>query len=411
MEAYRKTQPHMGFVGIYLLLLPFVQVGLSFYVSVQLFIFFMLVSLLNVEDFIKNVGWAATFFVLMMSPSLFYTVDDQLHMVLGVGRQFICFFVLLAVLNRSYLMHVRIDNLEIKIVGLLSFFLFVTAIQYVGLKIGYAFNIPSGFLIANQNTMMGFEKAVELGLHAGIRPSAFYGEPSYLSFVCVSLVFIAYSSFQSNQNLLLVTLLAFAIVILANSLSGVLAIVALFSIRFMSKVKKIESIVALMIYFISVVIVAALFNQSPIMQRMLGIIGFGEGVDVSSNIRIFAPFSLLSEVFLNYPFGLPKEMLIDVINSNYEEGFRGTDNGFFNIFINFGYIGFVIVGVILYKLKNDLLLIVFVLLSSMFNGAFFSYDKIAVIGLSILIAKSLQYKGFVLREYSLKTKPNVIDNV
>ena len=89
-----------------------------------------------------------------------------------------------------------------------------------------------------------------------------------------------------------------------------------------------------------------------------------------------------------------------LIESKFEEGFKGTDNGLLNIFINFGYLGFAIVGIILYKLKTNVLLISFVLLSAMFNGAFFSYDKIAVIGFSVLLASSLSNRAYVFSGYA-----------
>ena len=374
-------------------------------------LFIVLVSCLNFKDFTKNAVIATVLIVLMISPSLFYTVDDQLHMILGVCRQFVCLLVLLAVLSHSNSVKMRIKNPEVKIITVLWFFFLIIAVQYIGLKFGYAVHLPSGLFISNANTVIGYEKAVALGLHSHVRPSVFYGEPSYLSFVCVSLVYIAYSTFRSRNNLLIITLLAFSTIVMAGSLSGVLALFVLLSIRFISSIKMRERIIAVTVVILTVVTFMVLFNQLPITQRILGILGFGDGVDVSSNIRLFAPFLLISEVFSNFPFGLPKEMLDNVIKAEFEKGFKGTDNGFLNIFINFGYLGFIIVGALLYKIRNNTLLAAFILVAAMFNGAFFSYDKIAVIGMSILLARSLKYKSYVLSEFPLKSKPNVIDNV
>jgi hypothetical protein len=60
----------------------------------------------------------------------------------------------------------------------------------------------------------------------------------------------------------------------------------------------------------------------------------------------------------------------------------------FNLFINFGYSGFVIVFLLILLCRRNLLLMSYIFLAAMFNGAFLSVDKIAVIGFVILLARS-----------------------
>ena len=396
MSRYGESRMWLSIIGFYLIFLPFLQLGATYYLSVQMLLFIVLVSCLRLKDFTKNRVLLVVLAVLMITPSFFYTVDDQLHMILGVSRQFLCLAVLLAVLEHSDPVRMRIKNPEIAIITILWFFFVMILVQYVGLKFGYAIHLPSTLFISNASTVIGYEKALALGLYSGVRPSVFYGEPSYLSFVCASLVFIACSTFKSKNNLFLVTILAFSTVALAGSLSGILALFALFSIRFVASIKMAEKMVAFLTIIVFAVLFVALFNQLPFVQRILGLIGLGTGVDISLNIRLFAPFSLISEAFVNFPFGMPKEVLDNVIQAGFESGFKGTDNGFLNLFINFGYFGFLIVGIIFYKIRTNLLLITFVLVSTMFNGAFFSYDKIAVMGMAILIARSMQDRWYVL---------------
>lgn len=379
---------NMRYAGLFLLLIPFMQTGVTFYISVQLVLFLIAATYARAVDYVSNIAWAPVFIALMIVPSLFYTVENQLHMIMEVGRQFVCFYVLVSIFSASGSMFEDREHIERGVLWLLLLLFFITLVQYVGLLFGQAFNIPSWLLVANQNTMIGFEKAVELMLYGGVRPSALYGEPSYLSFVCVSLVYIMYTSSKSMTKLYVVAGISLLIILMAKSLSGLLSMIVLTAVRFPPTFKY-KNNVAISLILLLVILPVMLATDSVLLQRALGLVSADKEIDPSAYIRLYAPFELINDVFSSYPFGLPKEMLIDHIETKYPETFKGTDNGFLNVFINFGYSGFVILGFVIYKIYRDKLLLAYLLLASMFNGSLFTFDKIALIGFSVFMAKSL----------------------
>lgn len=382
----RSHEIHLSY--LFFPMLCTLQMGYSYYISVQAILFVYLLSKVPVSFYIKSIFLLFPLFLLIVTPALFFDVPEQLNSVLNSFRQFVCLAVLVVILKETSL---SVEDGNKKLLVLLTLFiLFITTvIQAIGLNIGLSLTPPASLLVANAGTLEAMQFAASLGMTEDLRPSAFYGEPSYLAFICISLLFVAYSWRNSGRDVLYASILSLGVVVVSRSLSAFLAYVILTSVYFFSKNRmSMKLIIGIMLFTLVGLAYVVLYDgASWIVTRLSGIVSMDS--DRSSALRLFTPFFLISIVLQDYPFGVPSLALGTVFGRFFEDdSVMGTDNGLLNLVINFGYSGLVVILFIIIFCRKNALLLTYVLLASMFNGAFLSIDKIAVVGFAILLSRA-----------------------
>jgi len=359
----------------FFLLLPFMQMGISYYLSVQTLLLAYLVYHLSLKDFLQQSVALYLLFLAMVVPAFLYTVGNQFHVILWGFRLFVCVMILMAVFVNRSRVKVSVPDIEKNILRFITLLCLFSFVQFVGIKVGHPLSLPSGLFVANAGTMEGFEKAASFGLFSLLRPSACYGEPSYLSFIVTTLLFMALSVLQNKRSIAIVIALSLLTCAFSQSLSGIMALMILLFVYYSKGNIQLFSLV-LVAGFVLTTVLLIFSDQLWFMQRLLNI-GSGE----SSMIRLIYPFALISYTFDHYVFGMSQ----DILQQEFPAGALGTDNGFLNMFINFGISGVLIWGVLLFRLRSNFLAMIYIVLCSMFNGSFLAFDKIAVIGFCFLI--------------------------
>jgi hypothetical protein len=108
--------------------------------------------------------------------------------------------------------------------------------------------------------------------------------------------------------------------------------------------------------------------------------------DSSAYSRLVAPWELLQAAIRTNLFGVPLTELRVVFRIDPSIPIAGVDNALLNLFTAFGLTALIILFLILRNIWRDPLLVTYFLLAAMFNGALFSFDKVAVIGWVILLS-------------------------
>lgn len=373
----------------FILVMPFLQFGVNYYLSVQFLLFIFLYSRVPLNVIMRNRLALGISFVLMVFPSMFYQTPDTLHLLLHAIREWLCFGTYILLLNIKSVPVVK-NNLGKYVVVLLAIFCGVVFVQSLALSTGLLLMPPSELLIANQGTAESVEKAASFLLFADMRPSALYGEPSYLAFICVSLLYVVLSSVPIKKLKQWAIIFSVAIALLSRSLSAAIGLVILLGIYFVS-ISNIFSVKRILSTFGILIVVAGIIvylSDWWFVQRIVGLVA-GD-TDNSSAVRLVMPFFLISKVFSSYWLGVPQDMVNSVFGIYFDDVVLGVDNGLLNLFINYGYSGIILLFMLLYNARHNILLMTYLLLAAMYNGAFLSIDKVAIIGFVLLLSRALQ---------------------
>lgn len=364
------------------------QMGFSYYISVQAALFVYLLSKIPISLYARSVLPVGLLLLLMMPPAFFYDAPDQANSVLNSFRQFVCLSVLVTILmTKKFAVQVKAQ--QSWVLFSLSILGFLVLLQAVALQAGMLLAPPATLLIANTGTLEQTHVAASFGLIESIRPAALYGEPSYLAFISLSLLTIAYSWPNARRNTFYGAVLCLAIVLLSQSLSAFLGYLVLTASYLVTRQRLyLKSVPWLVVGGLAAIAFFAFFDGGGwAVSRLAGILS--SDMDSSAAGRLVAPFFLVGLVFQDYFFGVPSLLVNSYFGGFFENGeVIGTDNGLFNLFINFGYSGFVIISILIFLCRKNLLLMAYIFLSTMFNGAFLSVDKIAVIGFVILLSRA-----------------------
>ena len=161
---------------------------------------------------------------------------------------------------------------------------------------------------------------------------------------------------------------------------------------------------------IALVAAIAFSGQIWIFSRIMG--GIDASQDYSIFVRVFGPLQILPDFLFHHPLGLPYSGLESRLS--YYSNPLGIDaseylvNGLFNLFFEFGIIGFALLLVIL--IKQEVILVVYFLGSMLNNGSFLAPDKFAVIGFFMLLytglRKGADTKGQAIGIARTSARPN-----
>lgn len=363
-----------------LICIPFIQLGLNYYLSVQVLAFILIFIFLPVNVFLYAAPIGFLVFGLMCIPVLFaVNSTEAMHDLLKTAREFVCYLPIYCIIKYkdNIVNAIKINAKIYKAIPLILIGLALfTIVQYVVLKSGVYLALPYELYVRNAGTLPG-----ELDLiYSKIRPSATFGEPSYLGFVDASFLIIVLRAFKKSWLKSVMIVCIVLTVYFCQSASGQLAVFLLLFIELMQSKSKGLTKVSIIFSACFVVFIAWVADFSTI-ERLSN---FSDRKQESSGYaRLAAPAIIASEVLLNSPFG--------VVNSQLEQFVTGTramskndlagalSNGFYNLLINYGLTGFLLLGLLLHPVWKDWLIMCYIVLTTSFNGAFLCFDKSAVI--------------------------------
>ncbi len=364
------------FIGI----LPFIQIGLSYYASVGVLGALMLLwyqrkHLPLLLERLLLVRLAVVALMVVLTWGYPASGAD----VLRAFREAVFYFLLTGCVGWS-LHQGRRDVADAASYArlFLAGMLVLTLLQTLFLSRGVYFGLPQALFTQNASAIAG-----ELDLYySDIRPNGSYGEPSYLGGVCLCMLF-AFSPLllkqgRANQN----TGLALATVILSRSFSGVVFYLLMLFASLWRLVGSFATRVALVAGIITVCTLV-LTTENTVSSRLDRL---RSGEDSSSMARVFQPMVLIPDLLTKEPTGIPMSRFMNMgyISSVGAYAEELTHNALLNLILNYGWAGLLAIAVWLCALP-DLNSRIFILLLSMQNGAVLTPDKFLLIALSMMI--------------------------
>lgn len=375
--------------GVLLVTLALLQLGYSYYLSIAS-VGSALIIWANRKRILWSLGraWAVRLFcvLFMISTPLGSTGADWADFA-RAAREAIVFVLIISLADISFQrceFFMRGPGIRFMWKYLLTFSLFMlifVLVQTLFLARGLYFGIPDGFFVQNAGAL-----PTELALfYSSLRPSGSYGEPSYLGVVCITLIYGCLPALQRRENAKISIFVNFIVVLGSRTLLGIGGAVLIFICEVASKSRgNTKKVVALSI--IILMGFGILLTENDISSRLYEI---RMGEDASTLDRIGRPVLLLWDLMASNPVGTPMSIFIERGYITEVDAYSEyiTHNGLANMFINYGYFGFIMLLLILYELKS-LTKIVFVLIVSVQNGAFLAPDKLFLIGLGMMLYNS-----------------------
>lgn len=389
MVDYRGLSGITLLIACILLCIPFIQLGFQYYLSVMILAFILILFIPSIREIHAATPTLAFILPLMLLPTLLHiNLDTGLHSLLRSAREFICLAVIYIFVSQRTAIAERI-KLNFKFVkfatALLALSLLaVVIVQYVFLKRGIGYFIPADYYILNAGTI-----PTELDLlWSRIRPSATFGEPSYLGFVTTSLLFVVLHAFHNHKYKFIIVGVLIFTVVLSNTLAGIIACASILFIYLWMHYNKSHQRLSIMMLSLAAVLVITFSGFLNITERLSNLTD--AKVESSGYNRVTVPLKVVSTILIQSPVGVPTHALPAVFRSLHYEAkdFAGgpLSNGFFNIIINYGVFGMIIIYFVIRATHGYLPLVAYLFFSSMFNGGIFTFDKATIIGITILIA-------------------------
>ena len=361
-----------------MLMMPFIQIGYSFYFSIA-FILFSFCFIKSIRFYKKDI-----YTLMFLSCLCFFYKSITVSTETGSQREFLiplremlCLVSIISIATR-----IQFEKIDLRLTGrLITYFLFATLalviFQNYMLSRGAYWGIPIDYFVTNQETLIGAEDA--LFHHARFRATAYYGEPSYTSFIVFSLLTIYFATQDKLSNKVFVAILAFAITSVSQSLAGVASvfITLTFWLLFLINYRKAKKYFLFSFFiFISVI---GIFISDKIYGRIMDAI---QGNDDSTIIRIGQPLALLWDVISGGAF-----FGVNLVYIEKYLGYSNIDNATLRLFIYYGILIIVpLLTLILFARTG--LIILYIILVMNFNGELFSYDKALIVGLVIGLSKA-----------------------
>lgn len=375
-------------VSSILVCVPFIQMGYQYYLSTMILAFALAICLLRPKDALSLAPRLVLVLILMLLPVVFYLNSGHVvHSLLRAGREYLCFALVYVFLVRAKHvasrgqpnMAIVNGGLVILAVGLLCFVI----VQYVFLKRGIIIFLPAEYYITNINTI---PTALDVQwVH--VRPSASFGEPSYLGFIVTSLLVIILYVVKKKKTKLLLIACILVTVLFASTLAGVISCFSLVFLFFWRSARKPEVRTALLMASVLVVTLASLSGYDSISKRITNLTD--KNVESSGNARIIGSLEIAGKVMLSSPIGIPT----DELSSTSDLG--ETANGFMNLIINYGVTGILIMVLFVRAARKNTVLVTYLFFASMFNGGILAFDKAAIMSLVIFLISISQREEIV----------------
>lgn len=380
-----------------LLALPFIQLGLTYWASVQ-GVIFLLVALFV----LKGISRLQLLMFVIIAVSLLMSLmghlysDTLLYAFFRILRQILSLYLIVCAANtlswrpRDYFFDVALPF----VVVALSALVILQFLTYTLLGWTYLF-LPAELFIAGFSTIADhwIDFAATHGLVADVRAAGTYAEPSYFGFIALSLAFLVLRGVQDGVRKTWLLGLMLVAVICSKSASGVVLYVLLLLFAFRQRLTL--PIICCVLLVLALGLVGAdLLLDFHLLERLSNITN--PALEPSGYIRLILPLKHIALVLQHKPLGVPLSEFFTFTSQHLSEYVggsigpvqllkgvsSGTDNGFLNLFVSFGLGGFVLVGLFPFIVKDGLIL-VFLLFVCQFNGDIFAPDKVAVIALVV----------------------------
>ena len=362
-----------------------IQIGSSIYLSTQ-FIGFVFLMLYLLRAQLRFLSELTSLLILALASFLVAHIQFSnsaygLEALLRSLREFTCFVVLIVVF-----MAARKRTLVVNIAPYAFYFasfgtLLLTAIQGYYLLGGLSFNpyIPDEFFAQETGTIHTdyVERAMLDGWEYIIRPSGFYAEPSYLGFMSLCSYWALHerNSFLRNMCIFCVLMLT---CLLAKTGAGTILLALNFTVLNFSLLRRVR--LGAVAYIVGAIIVFYLIL--PYLNRLIN--SGDSAVEASGYTRLVYPLDVMIHVWGVKPLGVPPLYLAALEDVDFTAvQFTALDNGFVNVFIYYGVLGFGI-WVFLGYACGSFRALLFLISCSLYNGSIFSYDKVLVISVALM---------------------------
>lgn len=383
------------FAHAFIVLLPVIQYGLNYFLSVAAFLFLL-------------TAWNTRWRIVPLPSALVLVAAGASLLFCAVGLpdepnllrelRFAVGFVFLFVALWGTPEHAarRVDG-RFALAMLIVLFL-ITAVQWFAAKKGIAL-FPSRrlFIDANDQALASswVEHAREHGYAWTLRPAATFSEPSYLGCATLVLHFLCLHTLR-NRLRWVAFIVALATSLLAQTYFGLAANLLIFGAFNAWRVPKalvlVASVLVLSASVLAIdsgVLPASLTARTGRLERIVS------GQDESVAIRIAQPFELLGQVLVHAPFGVPMSA-----TQSYFERYKlivpfedaPLQNGVFNLLFAYGWFSFPLL-VLLWRAAGGGINGWFMLLVMAQNGAPLDFDKLAIIVFAIQVARHGRYRA------------------
>lgn len=371
-----------------LILIPFLQLGVSFYESVSFTIFVISflwsLSILREKNKEKDIVLIGCLLFLFKSFLLIFESFDEKEILITI-RELVCFTGVILISQKISKARIKLIILKKVIQFLLFIILLISVLQVYFISKGQYFGFPIEYYVMNKETLDFAEQALFHGTR--YRPTSFYGEPSYTGWIVLSIITIVTLRNEFTTKFKALTFLfGFTIVIISGAFGGIIS-VGVFAIFYYVRLNKSNTRI-IVISLISIGLFVAFNFLSELNTRITDI---ALSSDESSIIRFSRPFLYLKESFFEGKiFGV----------NNYSE--LAIDNAGLGLLIHYGILAILLMILIIKFIQNKIL-VLFLLLALNFNGSFFSFDKIIVLSLVIGLGKCT----LIDRKFKLSNNLNV----
>jgi len=311
--------------------------------------------------------WFIGVFLLKITLLTYESADTRA--ILIPAREFICALGMVFIASKVAYSSYRGVDLYKAIWISLVVLLVLVVVQTYFIARGSYLGFPTQYYIMNQETLNKAEDALYHGTR--YRPAAFFGEPSYTSWVVLSLLSIAICSLLKRKQKYLIIILSFSVVLVSFSMAGIFAVAMLSLYWFIFETgKKGNVIINLIVALVGLMLgtIFLFYVGGEIAERIVAILNSD---DDSANNRLAEPIEYINTIVTEgHWFGL----------RNYAD--LHINNAGLGMVINYGILFIPILAILLFFARRKLL-IIYILLSLNFNGTFFRFDKALIVGVTL----------------------------
>lgn len=375
-------------VTMLLLLLPFVQLGASYYASVA-----TLMMAIVIMRWLPQIAhgamqmWPLLLVVLFMplqlraAPSIDPTAD-----LLRILREGVMFVILVSAM-RGLQMRPSAEGAHAKLlIGLSLFFMAMSLIQMVYFARGAYFGFPEA-MYSQLNGTIASEASLFYTADA-LRPHATFSEPSYLGFVLLSFAVVMAPRLDRSRLAVFTLGVILVVGLISRSLSFLLAFTVLIALPLLFEKRRSRTVLVALIAALGLPLL--IYVGPELLHRLYEARSLST-VDSSTSARIVGPLSIIVQYLIDFPAGAPFSVIDRVLTPYIVGQFDSADdilvNAVFNLLFLYGLIGLVMLPIIIFAARGWRMR-VYLVCAMMNSGAFLSIDKVAIICLTVALYQS-----------------------
>lgn len=378
----KKISIPQQFVGVLVVIVVMLlQVGKSYYFSVFFLTFATLsaISILSPNFDTRKTALICIGCIPFVLKGLFNSIETaDLRSIFIPFREMVCFISLFTASIFISSKQLSSNHVFKICLTILISFLAITAAQTFYIAKGNYLGLPPEMYVLNSETIAAVDKAL---LHQSlIRPTAFYGEPSYTGWITLSTLVAGLSCKTKKYENVLLVVVSLAIAYLCQSFAGIISIAVYLTVWFLKEARLhiTDKIVSFLILLIIIISLFVLQSNNSIVVRAGSILSFQ---DESFDGRIMSVLPLLQQMLI--------EGQVWGVN-NY--GTNAIDNAALGLVLQYGILT-IPIAISITNLTRYHLLLLYLFLSINFNGAFFRFDKIIIFAFVIGIYQSMHSKS------------------